>query len=97
MSDDEIIGIKSTSIKFRNNIKIFTTISYIISTTLILFLFSKNINFNLFSFFLCFFILSLFYQILKFDITKPKTCLAAFKLNNISGFFLFLSITFINF
>ena len=29
MSDDEIIGIKSTSIKFKNNIKSFVTTSYL--------------------------------------------------------------------
>ena len=30
MSDDEIIGLKSTSIKFKNNIKLFVSISYLI-------------------------------------------------------------------
>ena len=34
MSDDEIIGLKSTSIKFKNNIKLFVSFSYLISSFL---------------------------------------------------------------
>ena len=37
--DDEIIGIKSTSIKFRNNIKLFLSCCYFASSLLIVFLF----------------------------------------------------------
>ena len=32
MSDDEIIGVKSTSIKFKNNMRFFIGISYFISS-----------------------------------------------------------------
>ncbi len=39
MSDDEIIGLKSTSIKFKNNIGLFVTTSYLIT---IIFLSNKN-------------------------------------------------------
>ena len=39
MSDDEIIGLKSTSIKFKKNINYLFVFSYLISITLILFLF----------------------------------------------------------
>ena len=38
MSDDEIIGLKSTSIKFKNNIKLFVFISYFITFLNILFI-----------------------------------------------------------
>ena len=44
MSDDEIIGLKSTSIKFKNNIKLFVSIAYFITSCLILFLFKEEIT-----------------------------------------------------
>ena len=34
---------------------------------------------------------SLLYQIFNFDKEKPKTCLEAFKINNFSGFYIFLT------
>ena len=94
MSDDEIIGLKSTSIKFKKYIKLFVTISYLMSTGLILFLFKNIIGKNIFSIFLLFFILSLFYQLLKFK--QNKNYLNIFKLNNYTGLFLFLGIFSIN-
>ena len=96
MSDDEIIGLKSTSIKFKKNLKIFITSCYLISSIIIIFLFRENIDFNLLTIFLSLFVLSLFYQILKFKTEDAKTCLEAFKFNNISGFLLSLTIYFIN-
>ena len=44
MSDDEIIGLKSTSIKFKKNIKMFVSVSYLITASLILFLFGGKIG-----------------------------------------------------
>ena len=96
MSDDEIIGLKSTSIKFKKNLKMFITICYLISSAIIIFLYWEKIDFNLTTMFLTLFILSLFYQILKFKAENAKTCLEAFKLNNVSGLLLSLSIFFIN-
>ena len=96
MSDDEIIGLKSTSIKFKKNLKMFITICYLISSVIIIFLFWEKIDFNLTTMFLTLFILSLFYQILKFKAENARTCLEAFKLNNVSGLLLSLSIFFIN-
>ena len=92
MSDDEIIGVKSTSIKFKKNMKLFVLSSYIISILGIFYLLSSNLNFNLTTLFLSLFIISLIYQIIIFDKKKPTTCLKAFKINNLSGFLLFLSI-----
>ena len=37
------------------------------------------------------FFLALFYQIIIFKKNNPKTCLQAFKVNNFSGFYLFLA------
>ncbi len=97
MSDDEIIGLKSTSIKFKENIKLFISLSYLISICLVIYLFYNFLGMNIFSFLLLSFILSLIYQILKFEINKPDNYLSLFKLNNFSGLLLFLSIIFINY
>ena len=95
MSDDEIIGIKSTSIKFKKNIKLFISTVYFISIGLLVYLFKGFLGLNIFSFFLLLFILSLLYQILSIR-EKNKNFLKLFKFNNYSGLFLFLGIYFIN-
>jgi len=41
--------------------------------------------------FLIFFMFSLFYQIKIFKINDSSSCLKAFKINNLSGFLVFLS------
>jgi 4-hydroxybenzoate polyprenyltransferase len=97
VSDDEIIGLKSTSIKFKKNMKLFVSISYLITSLIILYLFRNYFGLNIFSILLIFFILSLAYQLFRFNKYKPKTCLEAFKFNNYSGLLLFLSIVSINF
>ena len=96
MSDDEIIGLKSTSIKFKKNIRLFVSISYSITILMIIYLFRSTIGLNTTSFLLVLFILSLIYQLLKFDKKKPKECLNMFKFNNYTGLLLFLSILTIN-
>ena len=95
MSDDEIIGIKSTSIKFKKNITLFISTVYFISIGLLVYLFKGFLGLNIFSFFLLLFILSLLYQILNIR-KKNKNFLELFKFNNYSGLFLFLGIYFIN-
>ena len=96
MSDDEIIGLKSTSIKFKKNIKLFISISYLISIILIFLLFYNYIGQNMFTVFLFFFTLSLIYQLIFFKENKTKNYLRLFKFNNFSGLFLFLGILFIS-
>ncbi len=96
MSEDEIIGLKSTSIKFKKNIRMFVSTSYLISIALIIYLFHEFFGKNIFSIFIIFFIVSLFYQLLKFKKNDSKKYLRLFKLNNYSGLFLFLSICAIN-
>ena len=95
MSDDEIIGLKSTAIKFKKNIVLFLSTTYLISFTLLLLVFLKNLGINIFTLFLIFFSLTLLYQVFKFKERKIKSYLGLFKLNNYSGLFLFLSICFI--
>ena len=96
MSDDEIIGLKSTAIKFKKNIKFFVAVSYLVSILILLFLFIDNLGLNIFSVLFLFFSISLLYQIKKFNVKNPKSCLKMFKLNNLTGFLLFVSISVIN-
>ena len=96
MVDDEIIGIKSTSIKFKNNIKLFVFFCYTASASLIVFLFYNKFGLNNFSLLVIVYILSLMYQIIKFKKDDPEECLKNFRINNLSGFFLFFGIFLIN-
>ena len=92
VSDDEIIGLKSTAIKFKENIKLFVFISYSITTLLIAFIFFKSLGVNFFTLFFFIFILSLFIQVSWFRKDKPKVSLNIFKFNNFSGLIFFLNI-----
>jgi len=96
MSDDEIIGLKSTSIKFKKNIKLFVSTTYLISIIMMLSIFFNFLGINIFTIFFILFSLSLIYQLTQFDKNKKKNCLKLFKLNNFSGLLLFLGILFIN-
>ena len=94
MSDDEIIGLKSTSIKFKKHIKLFLSISYLITSILVFYVFFNHHKNIYFLFFLSMFIVTLIYQILKFDKKNQINCLKLFKINNFSGLFLFIGIMF---
>ena len=90
--DDEIIGVKSTSIKFKNNPKIFVGSCYCLCVLFILIM-SLMIEMNKFFWLLTIpFIFSLFYQIKIFNINNSKSCLTAFKINNLSGLLFFIFI-----
>ena len=96
MEDDIIIGVKSTSIKCKKNIKQFVSLSYFLMSLILLYLFRDMLGLNIFSSLLFLFILSLVYQIKKFNKDKVEDCLNAFKFNNISGLILFISICSVN-
>ena len=96
IEDDEIIGVKSTSIKFKNNIKLFVGFCYSVSSSLIIFLFYDQLNLNNFSLLIVFYVLSLMYQIIKFKKNNSNESLKIFKINNFSGFLLFFGILLIN-
>ena len=93
IKDDEIIGIKSTSIKFKNNPKTFLTLCYsflLISLILIGILMSFS---NIFYLFLIIpFCHLFFYQINFLNINKPEDCLKIFKSNNILGLIVCMNI-----
>ncbi|MDC1002991.1 4-hydroxybenzoate octaprenyltransferase [Candidatus Pelagibacter sp.] len=93
IKDDEIIGVKSTSIKFKNDPKKFLFISYcmfIIS----LFLIGILMNFKIYYFlFMIVPILHLLvYQISRLNINLSLDCLIKFKSNNILGLIIFTNI-----
>jgi len=94
--DDEIIGNKSTAIKFKKNIKLFTSLCYLLNSVLLIFLLypKMNLDYSTMLFFL--YILSLAYQIKIFDKKKPNMCLKAFRVNNLSGLMLFSTILTLN-
>ncbi len=93
IKDDEIIGLKSTSVKFKGTAKLFLILCYLI--LIISFaLGGYFMGFNLFYFlFLVIPLIHLFfYQIKIFNIKKPSTCLKIFKSNNYLGFILLINI-----
>ena len=89
--DDEIIGVKSTSIKFKSMLKKFVFFCYFITFITMIYFFSSKMPSLIYIMPLSAFILTLIYQIMIFDRFKPLTCLRAFKINNFSGFYLFIS------
>ena len=93
IKDDEIIGVKSTSILFKNNSKMFLNIVFFLFVV-----FYLTIGF-LMKFNLAFFILSIIpishlflYQIKKFDPLNPDICLSTFKSNNFFGLIIFANL-----
>ena len=93
IKDDEIIGIKSTSIKFKNNPKTFLTLCYsFLLISLILIGVLMNFN-NIFYLFLIIpFCHLFFYQINFLNINKPEDCLKIFKSNNVLGLMVCMNI-----
>ena len=85
IKDDEIIGLKSTSIKFKKNPNLFLILCYsIFITTLILL--GTFMKFNtIFYFFMIIPIVHLFYQVLNIDINNHSKSLKIFKSNNLFG------------
>ena len=97
MSDDEIIGLKSTSIKFKKNMNLFISISYLIFIILIIYLFNNFYGKNIFTIFSIMFVLTLIYQLFELMKQNSKNYLRLFKFNNYTGVLLFISIISINF
>ena len=93
IKDDEIIGVKSTSILFKNNSKMFLNIVFFLFVV-----FYLTMGF-LMKFNLAFFILSIIpishlflYQIKKFDPLNPDICLGTFESNNLFGLIIFANL-----
>ncbi len=93
IKDDEIIGIKSTSIKFKNNPKTFLTLCYsFLLISLILTGFLMNFSNIFYLFIIIPFCHLFFYQINFLNINKPENCLKMFKSNNILGLIICVNI-----
>jgi len=93
IKDDEIIGLKSTSIKFKGQAKKFLLTCY--SLLIILFLIGGyKMQFKLIYYILILipFMHLFFYQMKIFDLYNPSSCLKAFKSNNFFGLIIFLNI-----
>ncbi len=93
IKDDEIIGLKSTSIKFKSNPYIFLKLCYSVFF-LSLIMVGIQMEFNTFYFlFLILIFFQLFiFQIKKLDIQISSECLKAFKSNNILGFLILVNL-----
>ena len=93
IKDDEIIGVKSTSIKFKNNPKIFISTCYsLFFITLILIGILMNFkNIYFISLLITFYQIAVF-QIKNLDVNKPNSCLEKFKSNNLLGLIIFINI-----
>ena len=93
INDDEIIGLKSTSIKFKDNSKLFISLCYLIFS-IILILVGWLSKYNIFYFMLQIIIsFQLFYyQVYKLNIKNSELCLNIFKSNNILGFLIFINL-----
>jgi 4-hydroxybenzoate polyprenyltransferase len=93
INDDEIIGLKSTSIKFKDNSKLFISLCYLIFS-IILILIGWLSKYNIFYFMLQIIIsFQLFYyQVYKLNIKNLELCLSIFKSNNILGLLIFINL-----
>ena len=93
IKDDEIIGVKSTSIKFKNDPKKFLYVCYflfIISIFIVGILMKFGIIYFLFS--LIPFLHLYFFQIKRLNFNSPENCLSKFKSNNFLGLLILMNI-----
>ena len=93
IKDDEIIGVKSTSIKFKKNPKFFIFLCYLIFIVVLTYL-GILMNFNKIYFGgLILITMHLFiFQIKNLDINLKSKCLKIFKSNNFLGLLIFLNL-----
>ena len=93
IKDDEIIGVKSTSIKFKNNTKIFLILCYSIFF-ISLIIIGMLMNFSKFFYFtlLITFLHLFYYQVKSLNTKIPENCLKLFKSNNFLGLVVYINI-----
>ena len=98
LKDDEIIGLKSTSIKFKRSPYIFLIVCYSIFFLTLVFLgYVMAFNDIFFLFMTLIFIHLFYFQIKRLDIKNEKNCLKIFKSNNSLGFLVYLSLIIVKF
>tara|TARA_Y100000996_G_scaffold411796_1_gene396601 strand:+ start:1388 stop:2251 length:864 start_codon:yes stop_codon:yes gene_type:complete len=93
IKDDEIIGLKSTSIKFKNKPIKFLFICYSIFL-ISLFLSGYEMDLNKFSLIIFLVVMAQLYyfQLSKLDIKIPSNCLQIFKSNNLLGLVVYIGL-----
>tara|TARA_B100001093_G_scaffold496996_1_gene543383 strand:- start:3776 stop:4639 length:864 start_codon:yes stop_codon:yes gene_type:complete len=93
IKDDEIIGLKSTSIKFKLNPYIFLKLCYsIFLASLVIVGFLLKLNLVYFIFLILSSLQMYYFQIYKLDINKMDSCLKVFRSNNYLGFTILLGL-----
>ena len=93
IKDDEIIGLKSTSIKFKKKPSLFLISCYLITITCLLAIgIIMKFNFIFYIFLTIPFLHLFFYQIRYLNIEIPENCLKIFKSNNTLGFLIFINL-----
>ena len=86
IKDDEIIGLKSTSIKFKNKPYTFLFLCYFIYLLCLLIAgYLLNLNKISLIIFILIFIHMTYFQLKRLEIENPKSCLVIFKSNNFLG------------
>ena len=93
IKDDEIIGVKSTSIKFKNDPKKFVFISY---SLFIISLLAVGISMDFSYFYFLFLIIPIYhliiYQLENLKTNIPLVCLSKFKSNNLLGLLIYINL-----
>ena len=93
IKDDEIIGLKSTSIKFKKNPNTFLYICYsMFVLTLIIIGYLMRLNNFYYFFMFCIFFQVFYSQLKKLEIKNAASCLKIFKSNNLLGLLVFFTI-----
>ena len=93
IKDDEIIGLKSTSIKFKNNPYKFLKLCYLVFLTNLLIVgFFLGLNKLYYLLFVLIFLQMFYFQLKKLDVKVPKQCLDVFKSNNFLGLLVLFSL-----
>ena len=93
IKDDEIIGLKSTSIKFKKDPIIFLLACYfILFSTIITLGILENFNIFYYAFSLIIGYHLFLYQLKSVNLDNPMNCLKIFKSNNFLGFIIFLQL-----
>jgi 4-hydroxybenzoate polyprenyltransferase len=93
IKDDEIIGVKSTSIKFKKNPNLFLKLCYLIFTiTLIMIGIFMEFKYPFFIFLSISIFYMFMFQIKNLKTEDPISCLKIFKRNNFLGFIIYINI-----
>ena len=93
IKDDEIIGLKSTSIKFKKSPTNFLYMAYLIFYLMLIIVgVLMKLNLLYFIFSIIIFIHLFFFQVKKLNIEDPKKCFDTFKSNNFLGLIVFINL-----